>query len=170
VRRVETPFAWTLADRDRIKQVFVILANHALRSMPQGGRLSVTLAPARDHWYISFADSSQGLTPQQIEKVFEPFQPELEGGTGLGLAIVYQTLQAHDARISVHSAPGEGIEFSIEMKRSEPPLRLQPIMAQVVAANPNHCPAPLANVQSHDGIASFSSRDVLETPSGVKHG
>jgi two-component system, NtrC family, sensor histidine kinase PilS len=130
VRRFESESAWTLADRDRIRQVFAILSDHALRSMPQGGRLAVTLASAPDHWSIRFADTSQGLTPLQVEKVFEPFQSQLEGGTGLGLAIVYQTLQAHDARVSVHSSPGQGLEFSIEMKRSEPPPRQQPEMAQ----------------------------------------
>jgi two-component system sensor histidine kinase PilS (NtrC family) len=156
VRHFETKSAWSLADRDRIKQVFAVLANHALHSMPQGGRLAVTLAPARDHWHLRFAGTGLGLTPQQVEKVFEPFQSELASGTGLGLAIVYQTLQAHDARVTVHSSLGEGIEFSIELKRSEPPPRREPELAQAAAPHTNH--------------PSTATAGALGTPSGVKNG
>lgn len=155
VRNFQSESAWTLADRERIRQVFAILSDHAQRTMPQGGRLEVTLAPAEDCWRIGFADTSPGLTPLQVEKVFEPFQSQLEGGTGLGLAIVYQTLQAHDARISVHSSPGQGMEFAIEWKRSEPPPRQQPEMVQV-AALIDHPNTP--------------SAEALGIPSRVKHG
>ena len=66
-------------------------------------------------WHISFADTGRGLAPQQLEKIFEPFQSRFEGGTGFGLAIVYQILQAHGAKISVRSTPGKGAEFTVEI-------------------------------------------------------
>jgi signal transduction histidine kinase len=156
VRRFESESAWVLADRDRIKQVFDILANQALYSMPQGGRLVVTLAPAPDRWHIRFADTGQGLTPQQTEKVFEPFQSEIEGGTGLGLAIVYEILQAHEARVSVHSSVGKGIEFFIELKRSEPPASRGPVLMPPATVNTHHPNTRTVNS--------------LGTPSGAKNG
>lgn len=169
VRQFETKFAWTLADRDRIKQVFTVLTNHALQSMPNGGQLSVTLAAARDRWSIRFANTGKGLTPQQVEKVFEPFQPELQAGNGLGLAIVYQTLQAHDARVSVHSAPGQGLEFSFDLKRSEPPLEAQPEALRAAAAHPDQLTTP-CDVHVPDVAGTFQPAGVLESSSGVKHG
>jgi len=164
VRRLETEFAWTLADRERLKQVFAILADHAVRSMPEGGRLEVTLSPAQDHWRIRLADSGQGLTPPQVEKVFEPFQSELQGGTGLGLAIAYQTLQAHDARVSVHSFPGEGVEFWIELKCAEPPFSRVTEAAPAVA-NPDRNPASAGALTHRPGPVL-----VRKAPSGVNHG
>jgi two-component system, NtrC family, sensor histidine kinase PilS len=156
VRRFAAESAWVVADRDRIKQAFAILSSHALHSMPEGGQLTVTLAPAENRWRIHLADTGQGLTQQQVEKVFEPFQSQFDGGTGLGLAIVYEILQAHDARVSVHSRLGEGIKFSIELKRSEPPLRREPALVRAAADNTDHSEMPTAGV--------------VGTPSGVEHG
>jgi len=111
--------AYTVADLNRMKQVFWNICENAVRAMPQGGTLTVTLsAIGEDYWTISFADTGQGMRGSQIEKIFEPFQSEFAGGTGLGLAIVYQILQAHDGKISVKSAPGEGAEFIIRLRRS----------------------------------------------------
>ena len=154
VRRFATESAWVLADRDRMRQVFAILANRAQHAMPEGGRLAVTLAPALDRWHIRFADTGRGLTPQEVEKVFEPFQSEFEGGTGLGLAIAYEILQAHDAHVSVHSSLAGGIEFSIDLKQAPPPER-------------GVVPSPAA---AHANPPSLKMGDVLETPNGVKNG
>ena len=171
VRRFEAESAWALADRDRIRQVFAILANHALHSMPQGGRLAVTLAPAQDHWHIRFADTGQGLTPQQVEKVFEPFQSECDGGTGLGMAIAYEILQAHEACVSVHSSLGEGIEFAIELKRAAPLPPPGPELMPAAAAHTNLPTTPAVSVHPNEAtVASLRTRGALGTPSGVKNG
>lgn len=111
--------AYANADGDRLKQVFWNLCENALRAMPEGGELRVAVDSVEDeYWQISFIDSGVGIPPGQLEKIFEPFQANFGGGTGLGLAIVYQILQAHDAKISVVSAPEKGTEFHIRLKKA----------------------------------------------------
>jgi len=135
VRRFEVATAPAMVDGDRIRQVFWNLCDNALRAMPDGGTLTVTLAADNGNWRISFADTGHGLAAEQVEKIFEPFQSGFEGGTGLGLAEVYQIVQAHDARITVRSVPGEGAEFILELKQAgaeaEPAPAAEPAGQQV---------------------------------------
>jgi two-component system, NtrC family, sensor histidine kinase PilS len=111
--------AFVLADADRLKQVFWNFGSNAVRAMPQGGTLRVSLEKHQDDWQISFADTGTGMTPQQTEKIFEPFQSNFEGGTGLGLAVVYQIVQAHEGKVWARSKPGQGTTFILRLKRLE---------------------------------------------------
>src|SRR5207244_2762918 len=103
---------------DKFKQVFWNLSENALRAMPNGGTLHVSLHDVNDRWVIAFADTGMGLNPQDAEKIFEPFQSHFEGGTGFGLAIVYQIVQAHGAHVTVQSSPQNGAEFKLEIPKS----------------------------------------------------
>lgn len=109
--------AWALADGDKIKQVFWNFAENAVRAMKNGGTLKVGIERIEHDWQISFADTGSGMTPQQTEKIFEPFQSNFEGGTGLGLAVVYQIVQAHEGRVWARSRPGQGTTFILRLRR-----------------------------------------------------
>ncbi len=109
--------AWVLADGDRIKQVFWNIGENAIRAMRNGGTLRVNIEPMSEEWQISFTDTGSGMTPQQTEKIFEPFQSNFEGGTGLGLAVVYQIMQAHEGRVWARSKPGRGTTFILRWRR-----------------------------------------------------
>jgi two-component system, NtrC family, sensor histidine kinase PilS len=132
--------AWSLADGDKIKQVFWNFCENAVRAMKGGGRLTVSLEAVGDDWQINFADTGQGISPQQKEKIFEPFQSQFEGGTGLGLAIVYQIVQAHEGKVFARSKPGEGSTFVLRLRRVSPedvhPSR-SPKQADAETAEPN---------------------------------
>ena len=109
--------AWVIADGDRIKQVFWNIAENAVRAMKNGGTLKVAIDRVEDDWQVSFADTGSGMTPQQTEKIFEPFQSNFEGGTGLGLAVVYQIVQAHEGRVWARSKAGQGTTFVLRLRR-----------------------------------------------------
>jgi Signal transduction histidine kinase len=116
-RRFPVGEAWTLADGDKLKQVFWNLCENAVRAMKSGGVLTVSVEPQKEDWQIAFADTGTGMTPQQTEKVFEPFQSNFEGGTGLGLAIVYQIMQAHEGKVWARSKQGQGATFILRLHR-----------------------------------------------------
>jgi two-component system sensor histidine kinase PilS (NtrC family) len=116
-RSFPVPQAWVLADGDKLKQVFWNLCENAVRAMKNGGSLTVSVEMLGDDWQIGFADTGAGMTPQQTEKIFEPFQSNFEGGTGLGLAIVYQIMQAHEGKVWARSKPGKGTTFVLRLHR-----------------------------------------------------
>jgi two-component system, NtrC family, sensor histidine kinase PilS len=109
--------ALAIADGDKLKQVFWNLCENAVRAMKSGGTLTAVIEPLGDDWQVSFADTGTGMTPQQVEKIFEPFQSNFEGGTGLGLAIVYQIVQAHEGKVWARSKPGQGTTFVLRLHR-----------------------------------------------------
>jgi two-component system sensor histidine kinase PilS (NtrC family) len=109
--------ALVIADGDKLKQVFWNLCENAVRAMKQGGTLTAAVESLGDDWQVSFIDTGTGMTPQQIEKIFEPFQSNFEGGTGLGLAIVYQIVQAHEGKVWARSKPGQGTTFVLRLRR-----------------------------------------------------
>jgi two-component system, NtrC family, sensor histidine kinase PilS len=112
--------AWVLADGDKLKQVFWNFCENAVRAMKKnGGSLTVALTERGPDWEMSFTDTGPGFSPQQIEKLFEPFQTNFEGGTGLGLAIVYQIVQAHEGKVWARSALGKGTSFVMRLRRME---------------------------------------------------
>jgi two-component system sensor histidine kinase PilS (NtrC family) len=103
------------ADAEQLQQVFWNLARNALQAMPAGGTLR---AGVKNHSHnrlrIAFSDTGRGMSPQQVEHLFEPFS-STTGGTGLGLSIVYQIIRDHGGTINVRSRGGRGTTITIEL-------------------------------------------------------
>ena len=118
-RKFTAPQALVIADGDKLKQVFWNFCENAVRAMKNGGTLTVALEALGEDWQVGFTDTGAGMTPQQVEKIFEPFQSNFEGGTGLGLAIVYQIVQAHEGKVWARSKPGQGTTFVLRLHRLE---------------------------------------------------
>ena len=118
VRKFAVASAESLVDGDRMKQVFWNICDNALRAMPNGGTLTVSLRATEATWLIAFGDTGCGMRGPEMEKIFEPFQSGLDGGTGLGLAVVYQIVQGHEGKVMVRSKLGQGTEFTVELRQA----------------------------------------------------
>ena len=102
-------------DPEQLRQVFWNLARNALQAMPDGGNLKAQLTRnSYGRLHISFSDNGRGMTPEQVERLFEPFS-STTGGSGLGLSIVYQIIRDHGGTINVRSREGQGTTITIEL-------------------------------------------------------
>jgi two-component system sensor histidine kinase PilS (NtrC family) len=107
------------ADAEQLQQVFWNLARNALQSMPGGGELRAAVeSQSNSRIRIGFSDTGRGMSPQQVEQLFEPFS-STTGGTGLGLSIVYQIIRDHGGTINVRSREGQGTTITIELPAGE---------------------------------------------------
>jgi signal transduction histidine kinase len=109
--------------RDRIQQVLVNLLDNAVK-YGGDGRVSVRVEPANGAVRILVADSGPGIPFAEQQRIFEKFYrsgPELTrapGGTGLGLYISRELVQRMGGRLDVHSEPGAGATFVVELPRA----------------------------------------------------
>jgi signal transduction histidine kinase len=103
------------ADPEQLARVMQNLLLNAIDAMPNGGDLAVHTSRTAAAVHIEVADSGQGLTEEERERLFTPYYTTKQHGTGLGLAIVQSVVADHAGRIWVESAPGRGSTFHIEL-------------------------------------------------------
>jgi two-component system sensor histidine kinase PilS (NtrC family) len=104
------------ADSTQLKQIFWNLARNSIQSMPEGGKLKITLRELENERIrILFEDSGCGMSAKQVERLFEPFSESKTGGTGLGLSIVYQIIRDHNGTINVRSLENQGTTITVEL-------------------------------------------------------
>lgn len=107
------------ADAEQLQQVFWNLLRNGLQAMPSGGTLKAgLLKTSNGRIRITFSDTGRGMSPEQVEHLFEPFS-STTGGTGLGLSIVYQIIRDHSGTINVRSREGQGTTITIELPGTE---------------------------------------------------
>lgn len=95
--------------------VFLNIVKNALQAMPRGGHLHIGGLLHPGEVEIVFEDTGAGLSPQELEQMFQPFYSTKEGieGLGLGLPICRKILERHGGRLTVTSQPGKGTRVSI---------------------------------------------------------
>ncbi|NNE66153.1 MAG: PAS domain S-box protein [Pyrinomonadaceae bacterium] len=110
--------ATIMANETQIKQVLWNLAQNAINAMPEGGTLDITLAESSSDESVSivFKDSGCGITPEKIDRLYEPFTGSSKGA-GLGLSIVHGIVRDHGGIINVESKVSEGTAVTIRFPR-----------------------------------------------------
>jgi two-component system sensor histidine kinase PilS (NtrC family) len=114
---VSPPTSMLSGDRDQIRQIVYNVAKNAVRAMSRGGKLTV-VGREDEAWYtIRFVDTGQGMSQEQLARLFTPFSTAFDGGTGLGMAIVRRIVQDHGGTIDAESRPGEGTTVTVLLPR-----------------------------------------------------
>lgn len=100
------------ADANLLKRVFQNLIANAIKYTPRG-EVTISARAVEGGFECSVRDTGEGIAPERLDKVFEPFEtdPNKQGGVGLGLAIVKTFVEAHNGTVSVESTPGVGSTF-----------------------------------------------------------
>ena len=103
-----------LGSADQLNQVFWNLSQNAIRAMPHGGELRISIrATSGGIGEICFQDNGVGMSEEERERIFQPFHSGFKGGHGLGLSIIFQIMEEHRARISFESEKGKGTKVNL---------------------------------------------------------
>lgn len=109
-----------LGDYDRLRQMFLIIVDNAVKFSDENGVIEISLERQQEkervRLWIQIRDHGIGISKEQLPYIFEKFYTsklrQNQNGTGLGLMIAKQIALRHEGDISVESQPGEGTTFS----------------------------------------------------------
>jgi signal transduction histidine kinase len=112
------PMEMVAADEDLLHRALSNLMLNALDAMPRGGTLTLRTRQKEGWAIVEVSDTGVGFSSEERAQLFTPYYTSKTHGTGLGLAIVQSLISDHGGRISVHSQPGQGTTFVIELPRN----------------------------------------------------
>jgi two-component system NtrC family sensor kinase len=104
-----------LASGDQIKQVFLNLILNAIEAMPGGGKLTIRGRSSDDVVIITFTDTGPGISPEEMNQLFEPFFSTKQSGSGLGLAVSQEIITSHGGLLEVFNHPQSGAVFTVTL-------------------------------------------------------
>ncbi len=118
-------------DQAKIEQVLNNLIGNAIKFSPPGSTVEVRVADGPEAAEISVRDQGEGLSAEEAERLFRPFQRGRarstagEKSTGLGLAIVKRIVEGHRGEVRVESAEGGGAVFSVVLPKAATPVLVE---------------------------------------------
>lgn len=181
------------ADPTQLEQVIINLAVNSRDAMPSGGKLLITTEnrtldsemnvnnetiPSGDYVLLSIQDTGTGISPEIMDRIFDPFfsTKEIGKGTGLGLSTVYGIIKQTKGYIFVESALGKGTVFYIYLPKYQAEQNIKEINDNDLAASKIEDLTGVGNillVEDEDAVRIFSARalrnkgyQVIEARSG----
>ena len=117
LKNIESNIQPVMADGEQLQRVFVNLANNAQEAMPDGGSLTIAAKNMNGTVQITFSDTGDGISQENLEKIFDPLFTTKVKGTGLGLAVCLEIVEGHGGTISVHrnAEPPGGTTFDVRI-------------------------------------------------------
>ncbi|HEU5314671.1 MAG TPA: HAMP domain-containing sensor histidine kinase, partial [Chloroflexota bacterium] len=113
---------FALGDAGRVRQVLLALLDNAVRHTPPGGEVRIETGTDGRHAVLTVADTGEGIPPEAIGHVFEPFyrvggtDRGADTGSGLGLAIAKRLTEAQGGAVTLESAPGRGTKITLTLR------------------------------------------------------
>ena len=111
-------------DIAQLKQAFFNILRNAVQAMPQGGEIIVNSFYNDDYIVLEFLDTGEGISADELKRMFDPFKSFKKGGTGLGMMIIERVLRVHGAEMSVDTKEGEGTAIVIKFPRPGKRIRV----------------------------------------------
>jgi PAS domain S-box-containing protein len=98
-----------------LKQAILNIVKNAIAAMHNGGVLSIATYRKESKVCIDFSDTGEGISREDLDKIFEPYYTTKDNGSGLGLTVVYKVLKEMGGGIDVISEKGKGTTFTISL-------------------------------------------------------
>jgi signal transduction histidine kinase len=107
------------ADPEMLYQAFLNILINAMQAMPNGGKLNIRIESSPPYVWIIFEDQGCGISPEMMDKIWDPFFTTKEKGTGLGLGIVKNIIEYHEGDIRIENHPAGGARVSIKLPQGQ---------------------------------------------------
>jgi two-component system, cell cycle sensor histidine kinase and response regulator CckA len=163
------------ADKRQLEQVLMNLVVNARDAMPGGGEIRIStecldlaealsrdrvIVPAGQYVVVKVTDEGHGISPDKLQKVFEPFYTtkRTDEGTGLGLSTAYGIVKQSGGYIFVDSAVGVGTVFSLYFPLMSQPERIEPAVVRPPSAVTKHNDGIVLLVEDEAPVRAFASR------------
>ncbi|MEI8172220.1 MAG: ATP-binding protein [Deltaproteobacteria bacterium] len=101
-------------DVDKLQQAFLNFIKNAMESISGSGSIVISVEPSgKDRINVKISDTGCGMTPEEVERIFNPEYTTKEKGLGLGLPLAHEIVRGHGGEIRVLSRLGSGTTFEI---------------------------------------------------------
>lgn len=113
-----------LGEKSKLQQAFINILKNAIEAMPDGGKLQLSLYSKESLIQIDIQDTGIGMTPEQLNRLGEPYfsTKKHDKGTGLGMMVAFSIVKGMNGEIKVTSEVGRGTCFSIQFPVYQQPL------------------------------------------------